>query len=163
LSASGLPTDRFVFIGFLPKKPGKRKKELSDLSTEKGTLVFYESPKRVVNLMKALIPLFGDRYSVLSREMTKPHEEFVRGHLSDLIDDLSRRPTIKGECTLLVTGAENTETVSIDTVADELQALIIKDEDTLSQIVKAVSKKYNISKKIVYDKALEINRAGDQI
>jgi len=163
LSASGLPTDRFVFIGFLPKKPGKRKKELSDLSTEKGTILFYESPRRIVDLMEALISLFGDRYSVLSREMTKPHEEFIRGQLSDIIYDLNQRPAIKGECTLLVSGAENTETVSIDTVADELRTLIIKDEHALSVIVKAVSKKYNISKKIVYDKALEIDRTKDQI
>ena len=163
LSASGLPTDRFVFVGFLPKKPGKRKKELSDLSTKKGTILFYESPKRIVDLMKTLIPLFGDRYSVLSREMTKSHEEFIRGQLSDIIYDLNQRPAIKGECTLLVSGAENTETVSIDTVADELRTLIIKDEHVLSVIVKAVSKKYNISKKIVYDKALEIDRTKDQI
>jgi len=163
LSASGLPTDRFVFVGFLPKKPGKRKKELSDLSTKKGTIVFYESPKRIVDLMKTLIPLFGDRYSVLSREMTKSHEEFIRGQLSDIIYDLNQRPAIKGECTLLVSGAENVETVSIDTVADELRTLIIKNEHALSEIVKAVSKKYNISKKIVYDKALEIDRIKDQI
>jgi len=163
LSASGLPTDRFVFVGFLPKKPGKRKKELSDLATEKGTLVFYESPRRIVDLIKALIPLFGDRFSVLSREMTKPHEEFIRGQLSDIMYDLNKRPVIKGECTLLVTGTENAETVSIDTVADELRALIIKDELSLSETVKAVSKKYNISKKIVYDKALEIDRTRDQI
>ena len=163
LSASGLPTDRFVFVGFLPKKPGKRKKELSDLSTEKGTILFYESPRRIVDLIKALIPLFGDRYSVLSREMTKSHEEFIRGQLSDIIYDLNQRPAIKGECTLLVSGAENTETVSIDTVADELRTLIIKGEHALSVIVKAVSKKYNISKKIVYDKALEIDGTKDQI
>ena len=163
LSASGLPTDRFVFVGFLPKKPGKRKKELSDLSTEKGTILFYESPRRIVDLMEALISLFGDRYSVLSREMTKPHEEFIRGQLSDIIFDLNQRPAIKGECTLLVTGTENSETVSIDTVADELRTLIIKGEHALSVIVKAVSKKYNISKKIVYDKALEIDGTKDQI
>ena len=163
LSASGLPTDRFVFVGFLPKKPGKRKKELSDLSTEKGTILFYESPRRIVDLMEALISLFGDRYSVLSREMTKSHEEFIRGQLSDIIFDLNQRPAIKGECTLLVTGTENSETVSIDTVADELRTLIIKGEHALSVIVKAVSKKYNISKKIVYDKALEIDGTKDQI
>lgn len=163
LSASGLPTDRFVFVGFLPKKPGKRKKELSDLATEKGTILFYESPKRIVDLIKALIPLFGDRYSVLSREMTKPHEEFIRGQLSDIMYDLSQRPAVKGECTLLVSGAENAETVSIDAIADELRALIIEDEHALSETVKAVSEKYNISKKIVYEKALEIDRKKDHI
>jgi 16S rRNA (cytidine1402-2'-O)-methyltransferase len=163
LSGAGIPTDRFVFIGFLPKKPGKRKKELSDLATEKGTMVFYESPKRIIDFMKGLIPFFGDRYAVLSREMTKPHEEFIRGQLSDIVYSLSQRSTVKGECTLLVSGAENEKTVSIDTVAGELQALIIEGEDTLSQIVKTVSKKYNISKKIVYDKALEIDRARGQI
>jgi 16S rRNA (cytidine1402-2'-O)-methyltransferase len=163
LSASGLPTDRFLFVGFLPKKPGKRKKELSDLATEKGTLLFYESPRRIIDLMETLISLFGDRDSVLSREMTKPHEEFIRGKLSDIIYNLNKRPSIKGECTLLVTGAENTETVSIDTVADELRARIIKGEYALSEIVKTVSKKYNISKKTVYDKALEIDRTKDPI
>ena len=163
LSASGLPTDRFVFVGFLPKKPGKRKKELSDLAPEKGTLVFYESPRRIVDLIKALIPLFGDRCSVLSREMTKSHEEFIRGCLSDIMYDLNQRPAIKGECTLLVSGAENAETVSIDTVADELRALIIRNDHPLSETVKTVSTKYNISKKIDYDKALENDRTRDKI
>ena len=110
LCASGLPTDAYVFMGFLPRKEGKRRNTLNSLVNEQKTMVFYESPKRIRVLIKDLIETLGDRQGVLSREMTKRHEEFVRGNLSGILDVLAGRPEIKGECTLVVKGGAEQKT-----------------------------------------------------
>ena len=81
LSAAGLPIDSFIFMGFPARKKGKRLKQLSGLANENKTIVFYESPRRILNLIEEIIIIMGDRYGVLSREMTKLHEEFLRGNL----------------------------------------------------------------------------------
>jgi 16S rRNA (cytidine1402-2'-O)-methyltransferase len=104
LSAAGLPTDSFVFLGFLAKKKAKRLKQLYELATEKRTLIIYESPKRIVSLLDELSRYMKERYVVLSREMTKRHEEFLRGTPAAVRDRLSSRPKVKGEITLLVAG-----------------------------------------------------------
>jgi len=162
LSASGFPTDRFVFVGFLPKKPGKRSAELSLLATDPRTIIFYESPKRIEALIQSLLTVFGDRTAVLSREMTKQHEEFLRGNLSEIFTEIRRRSTIKGECTLLVCGARDREPVSIQKAEQELRALMEDADEALSETVKAVSRKFGIPKNIIYDKALKIKQTKDQ-
>lgn len=101
LSVSGLPTHSFTFVGFLPRKKGRRINMLSRLKEEGRTLVFYESPKRIGNLLTELISVFGDREAVLAREMTKLHEEVIRGRLSDVLKRVQARE-IKGEVTLIV-------------------------------------------------------------
>ena len=83
LSISGLPTDSFIFIGFPAKKKLKRFKQLQELADEKRTLIFYENPGRITTFIKELVDVMGDRYGVLCREMTKLHEEFIRGRLSE--------------------------------------------------------------------------------
>ncbi|MEJ2655841.1 MAG: 16S rRNA (cytidine(1402)-2'-O)-methyltransferase [Desulfobacterales bacterium] len=106
LSISGLPTDSFIFIGFCAKRKTRRLRQLQELAGEKRTLIFYENPGRILAFMIEIKDMMGDRYGVLCREMTKLHEEFLRGRLSELIETLSRRRTVKGECTLLVKGCE---------------------------------------------------------
>ena len=156
LSAAGLPTDAFVFVGFLSKKQMKRSKQLMELTQEKRTLIFYESPKRIKNLLQDLIQAMGDRHSVLSREMTKRHEEFIRGPLSDILHQLKDRPTIKGEITLLVSGAETATDDSLEKMKIELEHHILEKQNPLSEIVKTMAKKYGISKNKTYKEALEI-------
>lgn len=107
LSAAGLPTDSFVFAGFLPKKKGKRIKQLNRLAKYPETIIFYESPYRILALLEEIIPIMGDRRGVLSREMTKLYEEFMRGALSEILTNLKNRPAIKGEITLLVMGCKS--------------------------------------------------------
>lgn len=102
LSASGLPTDAFVFEGFLPKKPGRRRRRLAALAAETRTVILYESPQRLAARAAELLEALGDRPAVLARELTKVHEEFFRGRLSGLLAELERRGEIKGECTLLI-------------------------------------------------------------
>ncbi len=161
LSVSGLSSDRFVFIGFLPKKAGKRDAELKVLASDSRTIVFFESPKRIVALIQLLISVFGDRKAVLSREMTKRHEEFIRGDLSGILKDIHRRAAVKGECTLLVSGAEDPGGVSIHGTEQELRKLLEEDTGMLSESVKTISKKYGISRKSVYEKALKIKNEKD--
>jgi len=158
LSVSGLPTDSFVFIGFPAKKKAKRLKQLQVLAGESRTMVFYESPKRILTLLKEIINVMGDRCGVLSREMTKLHEEFIRGFLSEILSSLDARPAIKGECTLLVTGCEESKEVSLKTVRAEIMKALEKKESKLSEISKIIGKKYGLPKKKVYDEALKLKR-----
>jgi 16S rRNA (cytidine1402-2'-O)-methyltransferase len=97
MSVSGLPTDSFVFIGFAPKKKGKRLKFLTQLSAEPRPLIFYESPRRILSLMEEIISCMGDRNAVLAREMTKVHEEFIRGTVSQILKTIRVRSAFKGE------------------------------------------------------------------
>jgi 16S rRNA (cytidine1402-2'-O)-methyltransferase len=101
LSAAGLPTDRFTFIGFLPDKTGKRKNVLKELSGFTHTLVFYVSPWKVQATLKDILEVLGDRSAVLCREITKIHEEFVRGQLSQILEHIEKHPP-KGEITLII-------------------------------------------------------------
>jgi 16S rRNA (cytidine1402-2'-O)-methyltransferase len=106
LTVSGLPMDRFVFEGFLPRKKG-RKKLLQELSTERRTLVLFESPHRIGKTLKELHDALGDRPAALTREMTKIHEEVLRGTLGELASFAAGK-TFKGEITLVVGGAPKT-------------------------------------------------------
>ncbi|MGH8069927.1 MAG: 16S rRNA (cytidine(1402)-2'-O)-methyltransferase [Candidatus Entotheonellia bacterium] len=104
LSVAGLPTDRFVFEGFLPKKPGKRRRRLEALVDESRTLIFYESPRRVHDLLDEMQVLWGDRRVVVARELTKKFEEVLRGRITEVQAQLEERPP-QGEVTLVVEGA----------------------------------------------------------
>ena len=112
LAASGLPSDRFIFEGFLPQKKG-RKTRMMNLKEETRTLVFYESPYRVVRFLKELEEHFGpERLAVIARELTKKFEEIKRGTLSELKQDFENRPSIKGEFVIIVAGNGYTEEAS---------------------------------------------------
>ena len=103
LSVSGQPMDRFTFFGFLPSKAGRRRQFLASLSDEEKTLVFYESPHRLLPSLRDIEELLGKREVVVSRELTKMHEEFLRGPVGDVITELGDR-VVKGEVTLIVAG-----------------------------------------------------------
>ncbi len=106
LSVSGLPTDEFLFAGFLPRTGPARRSRLGALKSLSSTLVFYESPHRVKDSMADLISVLGDRQAFLGREVTKVHEELKRDSLSGLARDLSARPEVLGEIVLVVAGAD---------------------------------------------------------
>jgi 16S rRNA (cytidine1402-2'-O)-methyltransferase len=158
LSVSGLPTDSFVFIGFPAKKKAKRLKQLKDLAGESKTMVFYESSKRILTFLKEIKSVMGDRYGVLCREMTKLHEEFIRGFLSEILYSLNARSAIKGECTLLVTGCQENKEISIKTVRTEIIKALKKKESKLSELSKIIAKNYGLPKNKVYDEALRLKR-----
>ena len=164
MSVSGLPTDSFVFIGFAPKKKGKRLKYLTELSAEPRPLIFYESPQRILSLMEEIMSCIGDRNAILAREMTKLHEEFVRGSVSQILKTIRARPAVKGECTLVVAGAEASEQVDAEAVKTEIKKALQNGQDGLSEIARTIAKKYGLPKNEVYDLALKIRglRAGDR-
>ena len=124
LTASGLPSDRFVFEGFLPAKPKDRRAHLEQLTSESRTLVFYEAPHRLRQTLQDLLMLGGDRAIVLARELTKLHEEFWRGTIAEAVDQYRDREPM-GEFTLVLAGAElNPLILSDEALKAELQTLI---------------------------------------
>jgi len=156
LSVSGLATNSFIFIGFCPKKKEKRLDLLRDLNKEKRTIIFYESPRRILRLIEETESVMGERFSVLSREITKIYEEFIRGTLSEILTVLKQRPEIKGECTLLVSGCEEKEISSPELVTKELKESICSNEKPLSVLAKETAKKFSLSRKQVYEEALRL-------
>lgn len=98
LSVSALPTDSFLFKGFPNKKQGKRMAELERLKGENSTIIFYESPHRVVRLLEDILSVMGDRPAMVAREITKHYEEYIRGTISHILTILRSRPSIRGEC-----------------------------------------------------------------
>jgi 16S rRNA (cytidine1402-2'-O)-methyltransferase len=105
LVVSGLPSDHFVFEGFLPKREGRATKRLKALVEQERTMVFFESPHRIVRTLKLLLDVFGDRPIVLARELTKKFEEVLRGPISETIARIEQG-TIRGEIVLIVKGYE---------------------------------------------------------
>ncbi len=156
LSVSGLATDSFLFLGFLPKKQGKLRQALDNVKELNATLIFYESPRRVKTLISTMLNIFGDRKACLAREITKLHEEYIRGHLSDILKKLEEKETIKGECSLFVQGCLKKETIA----QKDLEDIIIERLSTnvlgTSGLAKQISKEFNLSKKQVYDMIVNI-------
>ncbi len=108
LSISGLPTDSFIFIGFLPHKLKKRKDILKQLEEERETLICYESPHRISESLKDILETLGDREIVLARELTKAYEEIFRGKVSEILTRIGER-RLKGEITLVISGKTRKE------------------------------------------------------
>ena len=156
MSAAGLPTDSFVFIGFAPKKKGKRMKLLAELAFEPRALIFFESPRRILTFLEEVVSYIGDRPAVLAREMTKLHAEFIRGSVSEILETLEAKPEIKGECTLLVGGCQKEKAVGRAVVKAEITSALEKQKGGLSDIAKTIAQKYGLSKKEVYEMALAV-------
>ncbi len=102
LSASGLPTDRFIFLGFLQKTAAKTVSALQAAETAEATAIFYESPERIIKTLNYIANAFPTSQIVIARELTKIHEEFIRGTPMQIIDMLKEKPSIKGEFTVLI-------------------------------------------------------------
>lgn len=156
LSASGLATDSFTFVGFPDRKKAKRRNQLRALAESPHTLIFYQSPRRIVSLLEELSGIMGDRPAVLARELTKMHEEFIHGTLSDISTELKQRTALKGECTLLVTGAPPLQTTEADLEAAIHAELSVRQSRSLSEIAKILAKQHNVPRQTIYDKALRI-------
>jgi 16S rRNA (cytidine1402-2'-O)-methyltransferase len=165
LSVSGLPTDTFTFAGFPPQKKGPRQTRLQALSGMRGTLVLFESPHRLSRLLRELIDVMGDRPAVLAREMTKRYEEFIRGHMSEILTTLDHRPAIKGECTLLIQGETASKEKRIDLFKEELKAIWEVRNYGASALSKLIARKYQVPKNLVYDEILRLKHqeSGRQV
>ena len=162
LSVSGLPTDSYVFVGFPPAKKGRRKTLLEQLADEPRTIIFYESPKRILTLLTEIMTTLGNRRSVLAREMTKLHEEFLRGRVSEIDANLRQRTEIKGECTLLVGGCEPDETDLPNHLVTEIAEAVNSRKRRPSEISRDIAQKYGVSKKKIYEQVLRLKRLTNE-
>lgn len=158
LSVSGLPTDSFLFLGFLPKKQQKQQQALDTIKNQTPTLIFYESPRRIKPLIDNMLIILGDRKACLAREITKLHEEYIRGNLSDILKTLEKKEIVKGECSLFVQGQLEEKTIN----DEELEKIILLRLSTTdlgtSGLARQISKEFNLSKKKVYDRILRLNQ-----
>lgn len=155
LSISGLPTDSFVFEGFLPSKQTARHKRLEELKQEKRTLVFYEAPHRIINTIEDLTTVLGDRKAVVTRELTKIHEEAIRGSLTEVLGVLNRG-SFKGEFTIIVHGAtDKPADQDIDT-KEYLKNLMLHRGMTKKEAIAAAAEELGLPKKEVYKESLNI-------
>jgi 16S rRNA (cytidine1402-2'-O)-methyltransferase len=157
LSVSGLSTDRFLFVGFLPPKRTARRAALVALATERSTLVFYESPVRTVSCLEEMIEAFGDREAFLCREATKLHEEYLRAPLSAIRAALASRPTVKGEIVLAVCGAAERAPESAE-APEALVARLMADGRPRREAVKEAAKALGLPAREVYRLSLAVEK-----
>jgi 16S rRNA (cytidine1402-2'-O)-methyltransferase len=152
LAASGLPTDSFHFGGFLPPKPGQRLNALKALAEEQATLIFYEAPHRILESLAAVEEALGPRPVVVARELTKLHEEFLRGSAAEVRAKLAARDSVKGEITLLIGKA--TAPPPDDTPITEAVAALVRAGVPRMDAIKQVARRRGLSKREVYDELL---------
>ena len=146
--ASGLPTDHFYFYGFLNAKQSARKKELESLKTFKDTMIFYQSPHKILSCLEDMLEVFGDRQICLCRELTKKFEEYIRGNISEIIPICE---SLKGEMVLVVQGYQEVseEAISLDECVKLVDKKINEGLST-KEAIKVVSLENNINKKELY-------------
>ena len=154
LVASGLPTDSFRFSGFLPSKAGQRRKLLESVKASPRTQVFYEAPHRLLETLTDVVEVLGeDRHVVVAREVTKIHEEFLRGRAESVLKLLNSRGSVKGEITLLIAKAEDgaiqqaSETVSL---GQRVRDIMKEDKSDEKTALKKVAKERGIGKSEAY-------------
>jgi len=151
LCGAGLPTDHFVFHGFLSAKIAKRKSALQTLAQDTRTHVFYESPNRLLTTLRTMKEILGNRYIVVARELTKIHEEFIRGDLNDILANLNERD-IKGEVTLIVKGYQAQPMINIhQTIRECYDKLSSEKGLSKRDLVDRIARELDLSRKIVYD------------
>jgi 16S rRNA (cytidine1402-2'-O)-methyltransferase len=154
LAASGLPTDAFRFAGFLPAKSGQRSTVLEAHANDQATLIFYEAPHRILDALADVDRILGSRPVVVARELTKAHEEFLRGTARQILDILAARDAVKGEITLLIGKAPKNEAPLDQTPVEEAVAACIREGLSRMEAVKAVARRRGLSKREVYAQAL---------
>lgn len=152
LSVSGLPTEEFSFFGFLPPKKSERLRKLEELKFEKRTLVFYEAPHRLLETVEDFIEVFGgERRVVLFKELTKIHEQVMRGSLQEVYSRLSGS-VIAGEYVIVIEGSSG-RAASIEEALEEVKVLMRQGMGR-KEAVKTVAEHYNLSSKELYDRSL---------
>ncbi len=150
LAASGMPTDAFRFIGFLPSKGGARRRIVESLQTETATVIAYESPHRILDALNDIADVLGTGQRVtVARELTKLHEEFLRGTAREIHKQLASRAAVKGEITVVIEGSRGIEKVPLDPRAEILR---LQQEEGLPRMdaIKTVAKRMGLPKREVY-------------
>ena len=153
LVASGMPTDSFHFAGFLPAKAGARRTLLEALRDSPRTELFYEAPHRIVECLRDIVEVLGaERHVVVAREVTKLHEEFLRGRADEVLMQLEQRAEVRGEITLLIGKAQEAAhaTANKKTVSQRVQELMRDDKLEEKSALKQAAKEFGLSKSEAY-------------
>ena len=148
LAASGLATDAFYFGGFLPPKSGQRARALDALRDETATLIFYEAPHRILETLRDVEKILGPRLVVVARELTKVHEELLRGTAGEVCDRLASRPSVKGEITLLI--GRGHKPANDSTTIEEAVEAHVQAGMTRMDAIKEVARERGLAKREVY-------------
>ncbi|HET9995430.1 MAG TPA: 16S rRNA (cytidine(1402)-2'-O)-methyltransferase [Candidatus Acidoferrum sp.] len=154
LSASGLPNEEFLFVGFLPARTGERRRAFERLRIEDRTIILYEAPHRITECVADAREVLGNRTACIAREVTKLHEEFRRGKLSELFESLEERPA-RGEITLLI-GPEDpadarTRANSTQSLTDRVEELIHQAKLDRKEALKLAAKERGLTRRAAYD------------
>ena len=155
LVASGLPTDSFRFSGFLPAKRGERRAALEAIRNSPRTQVFYEAPHRIMEALEDVVEVLGTgRHVVVAREVTKIHEEFLRGRVGEVLESLKARAAVKGEITLLIGKAEPEDVATAaagrPSVRQRVEQIMVEEKLDEKAALKKVAKERGVSKSEVY-------------
>ncbi len=156
LIASGLPTDAFLFVGFLPSKRQARRKKLEELCAVGETLVIYEAPHRIRETLAVAREVLGERRAVLARELTKLHEQFIRGSLSEISEQLQPQEP-RGEMVLVIAGSsdDNLAAEEPESLSEEVERLMLEAGLSRNEALKQVARLRGVSKRVVYQLMLE--------
>ncbi len=154
LSASGLPTDSFLFKGFLPPRKAPRRVALRALAASRSTLVLYEAPHRILATLADLRDVMGNRRVAIAREMTKLHEEFLRGTAGSLLEELAGRPAVKGELVVLVAPDQSVPPPPEESLAERVRQLE-RDGNPRMDAIKQAARERGISKREAYAQVQE--------
>jgi 16S rRNA (cytidine1402-2'-O)-methyltransferase len=155
LSIAGMPSDRFAFFGFLPEKAGRRQSFLQKLKTLPMTLVFYESPRRIVDSLKDIRDVLGDRDVAVTRELTKVFEEVIRGRVDELVGKLEAQD-IKGEITLLVGGASDKPEAGDGEIEALYREIEQQGDFSTRDLAARIARELDLPRKRVYELVLKL-------
>jgi 16S rRNA (cytidine1402-2'-O)-methyltransferase len=153
LTLSGIPSDKFLFVGFLPTKKSSRSDYLIEISNINASIIIFESAKRINGTLMALKEILGNRKVAICRELTKKFEEIINGNISDVLKEISSRDSLKGEIVIVVSGPDASNEKDIDI---ELMLMDALSTMSASEASKEVSKFTNLSRKEVYNVALKL-------
>jgi 16S rRNA (cytidine1402-2'-O)-methyltransferase len=159
LAASGLPTDQFHFGGFLPVKPGQRFHAIEAIRHEHATVIFYEAPHRILDALADIESALGPRQVVVGRELTKMHEEYLRGTAAEIRAELAGRDAVRGEFTILIGKA--TKPVADDTPINDAVESCIRGGMSRMEAMKTVARQRGLSKRDVYRRVEILPGQGD--
>ena len=153
LALSGLPTDRFLFGGFVPQKQGERKRLFEEFAKLRATLIFFESPHRIVDTLHDIAEAFPTRAVAVTRELTKLHEEVLRGTAADVAAELQSRPAVKGEITLLIGPPEEEEGAISEADLDAAVAAALATMPA-SKAASEIARRFNLNRADIYQRIL---------
>ncbi|MCI0337991.1 MAG: 16S rRNA (cytidine(1402)-2'-O)-methyltransferase [Acidobacteria bacterium] len=162
LVASGLPTDSFLFIGFLPHKKLARRARLEELKSERATLVFYEAPHRIRETLADAQEILGNRKASLARELTKLHEQFIRGTLAEISERLSEQEQ-RGEMTLVIAGNrdDNLPLVENISISEQVERLMREADMSRNEAIKEAARLRGLTRREAYQKLVDERKSDE--